>query len=72
MRSFLRHVDGRLAEDEGLAVGGKEQPQQQLDGRGLAGAVGAEKPKISPRWISGQGLQSASSFAGPRSRDRLW
>ena len=43
MRSFLRDVGGRLAEDEGLAVGGEEQAEQQLDGGGLAGAVGAEQ-----------------------------
>ena len=39
----LAHVGGRLAEDEGLAVGGEEQAEQELDGGGLAGAVGAEQ-----------------------------
>ena len=39
----LAHVGGGLAEDEGLAVGGEEQAEQQLDGGGLAGAVGAEQ-----------------------------
>ena len=39
----MRHVGGGLAEDEGLALGGKQQAQQQLDGRGLARAVGAEQ-----------------------------
>ena len=43
MRSFLRDVGGGLAEDEGLAVGREEQAEQQLDGGGLAGAVGAEQ-----------------------------
>ena len=43
MRSFLRDVGGGLAEDEGVAVGGEEQAEQELDGRGLAGAVGAEQ-----------------------------
>ena len=39
----LVDVGGGLAEDEGLAVGGEEQAEQQLDGGGLAGAVGAEQ-----------------------------
>ena len=43
MRSFLLDVGGGLAEDEGVAVGGEEQAEQQLDGGGLAGAVGAEQ-----------------------------
>ena len=33
----------RLPEDEGVAVGGEEQAEQQLDGGRLAGAVGAEQ-----------------------------
>ena len=43
MRSFLLDVGGRHVEDEGVAVGGKEQAEQELDGGGLAGAVGAEQ-----------------------------
>ena len=43
MRSFLRDVGGGLAEDEGVAVGREEQAEQQLDGGGLAGAVGPEQ-----------------------------
>src|SRR5205823_5765318 len=39
----LLDVGGGLAEDEGLAVGGEEQAEEQLDGGGLAGAVGAEQ-----------------------------
>ena len=39
------HVPGRLPEDEGLAAARIHQPQQHLDGRALAGAVGTEKPK---------------------------
>ena len=39
----LAHVGGGLAEDEGLAVGREEQAEKELDGGGLAGAVGAEE-----------------------------
>src|SRR5438552_956180 len=41
----LADVGGGLSEDEGLAVGGEEQAEQQLDGGGLAGAVGPEQPE---------------------------
>src|SRR5205085_5597246 len=34
---------GRLAEHEGVALGREEQAQEQLDGGGLARAVGAEQ-----------------------------
>src|SRR5262249_53869908 len=36
-------IRGRLAEDERLALGGKEQAKKELDGGGLAGTVGAEQ-----------------------------
>src|SRR5262249_30342002 len=39
----LGDVERRLAEDERLPGGGEEQAQEQLDGRGLARAVGAEQ-----------------------------
>ena len=39
----LGDVGGRLAENEGIAVGGEKQTQEELDGGGLAGAVGAEQ-----------------------------
>ncbi len=37
------HVGGGLAEDEGFAIGGIEQTEQQFDGRRLAGAIGTEQ-----------------------------
>ncbi len=43
MRSFLRDVGGGLAENERLAFGGEQQAEQELDGRGLARAVGPEQ-----------------------------
>ena len=43
MRLVLLDLGGRLAEDEGVAGGREEQAEQQLDGGGLAGAVGAEQ-----------------------------
>src|SRR5262249_59618837 len=39
----LLDVQGRLVEDQGVALGREEQAQQQLDGGGLARAVGAEQ-----------------------------
>ena len=39
----LADVGGVFAEDEGLALGGKQQAEQQLDRGGFAGAVGAEQ-----------------------------
>ena len=73
MRSFLRDLGGGLAEDEGLAVGGEEQAEQQLDGGGLAGAVGAEQAEdLAAVDLQVEGAAGRSSSAGPRSRGRPW
>jgi hypothetical protein len=39
----LLHLGRRLAEDVGLAIGREEQAEEEFDGGGLAGAVGAEE-----------------------------
>ena len=66
MRSFLRDVGGRLAEDEGVAVGREEQAEQQLDGGGLAGAVGAEQAEdFAAVDLQVEGAQGGLLFAAP-------
>ena len=41
----VSNEDEDETEDEGVAVSGKEQSQEELDGGGLAGAVGPEQAK---------------------------
>ena len=62
----LGDVGGRLVEDQGVALGGEEQAEQQLDGGGLARAVGPEQAEdLAPVDLKVEGLEGLDLRASP-------
>ena len=62
----LGHFGGVAAEDQGLAAGGEQQAEDQLDGGGLARAVGPEQPEdFAPADFQVQGLQGPDLLTPP-------
>ena len=71
MPLVLADVGGVFAEDQGLAFGGKQQAQQQLDRGGLAGAVGPEQAEdFALLDFQVERLEGPHLLAGPRNRGR--
>ena len=62
----LGDVGGVAAEDQGLAAGGKEQPQEQLDRGRLARAVGAQQAEdLAAADLQVEGLQGPDLLPAP-------
>ena len=62
----LGDVGGRLVEDQGVALGGEEQAEQQLDRRGLARAVGAQQAEdLAAVDLKIEGLEGLDLRASP-------
>src|SRR5262249_28282205 len=62
----LADVGGGLADEEGIALGGEEQAEQQLDRGGLAGAVGPEQAEdLAAADLDVEGPQGGLLLAAP-------
>ena len=62
----LGHVGGVAAEDQGLAGGGKQQAEDELDGGGLARAVGPEESEdFASLDFEVEGLQGPNLLTPP-------
>jgi len=69
MRDFRLDVARRMAKDLNVSLRGIQQAEQELDRRGLTGAVRAEQAENSPRRTSKSTLSPRAPWAGSRILD---